>query len=458
MSELAREAEEIRERPARPRALAAGDVVPNLRADLIVARGAAPGQLELRDPAGDGALVLYDFELQVARMLDGRRRVAELIENAELLGIPVDPEGLSRFLRSLEQQRFLAPPGSAAGRGPGVRPPRRRWDAGTRDRFRAGMRLVRAGRPDEAAPIFQRLLAADPENAEAAEVLALIEAGHALAVRSVGDLFAARPPLAPPRRHRRALAAAALLTAAATLTLVALLAVRLRAPGGGPAVPGPEAEVSPAPGAPAERHHERRPAAPRTAPVERRWHPALGELRAPEAGILSWRDPAPALVRAGERLGELRAAVPPPTPGPSARARLEELERLAATDPVYQEFLEKERASLAAAAEAGPGVALIAPVAGALAAVARTGEAVARGELLARVVDAEAWHVSATVPGETPAPGAACEVAGDRIRDRAAGRVAQAVARDEGHEVTCAVAAAHAPWLERARAPSLLLP
>jgi hypothetical protein len=192
--------------------------------------------------------------------------------------------------------------------------------------------------------------------------------------------------------------------------------------------------------------------------VERRWHPALGELHAPEAGVLSWREPAPARVRTGERLGELRAAAPPPAPDPAARARLEELERLAATDPVYQEFLEKERASLAAAAEAGPGVALVAPVAGVLAPVARSGEAVARGELLARVVDAEAWHVAATVPGERPAPGAACEVAGDRARDRAGGRVAQAVAGDRGHEVTCAVAAGHAPWLERARAPSLRLP
>lgn len=188
MSELARQAEEIREEPVRPRALAPADVVPNLRADLVVARGAAPGQLEVRDPAGGDALVLYDFELQVARMLDGRRRVADLIENAELLGIPVDPEGLSRFLRSLEQRGFLAPPGTAAGSGSGLRAPRRGWDARARDRFRAGMRLVRAGHPDEAAPLFQQLLSADPDNGEAAEMLALIAAGHALAVRSVGEI------------------------------------------------------------------------------------------------------------------------------------------------------------------------------------------------------------------------------------------------------------------------------
>jgi hypothetical protein len=274
--------------PAAP--LSRQDTVPNLREDLVVARGEAPGQFEVRDPRGGGALVLHDVELSVARMLDGRRRVSEVLENAERLGIPVDLDGLSRFVRTLERQRFLGPRGSAAGGATRSRPPRKVWDAGTRERFQAGMKLVRTGRPDEAVPLFQQLLAADPANAEAQEMLSLIAAGHALAASSIGDLFAARRPGRSARRGGWgwALLAAALLgvggavswqllersgaarDAALKAAEVATRQAEAAAQEAAASARNAARSASAAPLAPAAPATEPVRPAPRTAPVERR--------------------------------------------------------------------------------------------------------------------------------------------------------------------------------------------
>jgi len=445
----------------------------------VVSRGEAPGQFEVTDPRGGGTLVLYDVELSVARMLDGRRRVAELLENAERLGIPVDLGGLTRFVRSLERQRFLGPRGSAAGSASRSRPPRKVWDARTRERFQGGMKLVRTGRPEEAVPVFRQLLAADPSNLEAQEMLSLIAAGHALAAGSIGDLFAARLPGRAARRTGRGgavLAAVALLVGGAVVGWqllersgaardAALKAAETASSQAREAAQQAAAAArnaarsasSPAPGAAAPGTGPLPPAA-RTAPVERRWHPALAEVRAPAAGALAWREPAPTRVGKGERLGEVRAAAEPAAPGPEARARLEELTRLAATDPVYQEFLERERSTLTGQAAAGRSFGMVAPTAGSLTLVARSDARVAQGEVVARLVDGEAWRVAVTLRGEPPQAGASCELAGDGASDRATGRVLEARPGEGQFEVTCAVAAAQAPWLEQARAPYLRLP
>jgi hypothetical protein len=428
------------------KSLSRQDTVPRLREDLMVSPGEVPGQFEVRDPRGGGALVLYDVELSVARMLDGRRRVAEVLENADRLGIPADVDGLSRFIRSLERHRFLAPPGSPRD-GEGRRhPPRKAWDDRTRARFQAGMKLMRTGRRDEAVPVFQQLLDADPGQVEAGEMLSLIAAGHKLAAHPIGELFSSRDlPGSPGGRTgwTWTLLVVAVLAAGG---LVGWRALRLGAVAG-----QPPASASASASASPEQ------VAPRTAPVERRWHPAVGELRAPAAGVLAWREPPPARVARGERLGAVRAVATTSTPSQASRARLEELERLAASDAVYQEFLEKERATLAGKAAGGHGVDLASPLAGTLTLVARSGARVEPGELVARVVDGEAWRLSATWRGAPPRPGTECEVSGDGASDRAPGQVLEVTARDGQHEVTCALTAAQAPWLELARAPYLTL-
>jgi hypothetical protein len=442
MSTLSRSSDQEGRQATRPaRALSRTDTVPLLRSDLVVARGGAPGQFEVWDPRGGGALVLLDVELSVARMFDGSRRVTEVLENADQLGIPADLEGLARFIQGLERQRFLAPAGARPVRSSRSRPRRASWDPGTRERFRSAMKLVRTGRPDEAVPAFQLILASHPEVVEAQEMLSLIAAGHALVASPIGELFSIRyRPGRGSGWNRTGLVA----LAATALLLAALVAWAFPSsiPSAAPSL-ATSAPVGPGRGA---------------TPIERRWHPAIGELRAPAAGVLAWRDPIPARVAIGERLGEIRASSGTRDPGPTERGRIEELQRLAATDPVYLEFLERERTAQARPANPDGHVGLTSPYTGTLTRVAPGQALVTPGELLARLVDGEAWRLSATLGGRPPESGEACEVAGDGPGDRASGRVVATVTRDGQHQVTCAVTAAQAPWIELARAPTLRLP
>jgi hypothetical protein len=467
---------EDRAAPA-PVLLSRSEVVPLLRADLVVGRGASPGLFELTDPTRGRQLVLFEFELSVARMLDGRRRVAEVIENGDRLGIPVDPGGLSRFVQLLERQGFLAPAGTASVAGSaGPWAKRRTWDARTRARFQSGVRLVRLGRPDEAVASFREILAGDPENPEAHEMLALIAAGHALAARPIGEVFQRPVRLAAGyRRFPGALGAAALLLLAGAVGLGWLLV----APGSDPRAParlGPGPGASPADAQVAGRRRSRAPVASpaeaprapaplaetalptrRTAPIERRWHPTLAEVRSPAAGVLVWKDPVPLRVARGERLADVRARAEAAAPGPEAVRRVEELQRLAAEDPVYLEFLEKERAALRGRAGSGRTFGIAAPAAGQVTQLVRTEARVAAGDLLARVVDADSWRVSVLVRGEPPDPRADCEIAGDGADDRAPCHVLEARVAEGQVAVTLALRASTAPWLEQARSTSVRL-
>jgi len=49
------------------------DAVPRFRTDLRVERGASPALYDVTDPASGRRFTLYEFELAIARMLDGRR-------------------------------------------------------------------------------------------------------------------------------------------------------------------------------------------------------------------------------------------------------------------------------------------------------------------------------------------------------------------------------------------------
>jgi hypothetical protein len=456
--------------PAQPQLLLRSDVVALLRADLVVGRGASPGLFELTDPGTGNQVVLYDFELSVARMLDGRRTLRDLIEIGERLGIPIDPAGLSKFQHQLGSLGFLALPESrakASSNGPWST--RRTWDEKTRDRFRSGVKLVRSGRPDEAVNCFREILAGDPENPEAHEMLALLAAGHALAARPIGEVFERQSrPTSPSRRFPIAVTiVVALLVGGASWAIWSLTApsghwrraasdplAEASPPGRHRAPPEPrvapvldEVATTPMPLAAALQSR-------RTVPVERRWHPALAEVRAPAAGILLWRAPTPVRVARGERLGEVRAAQPDPTP--EARKRLEEMERLAAEDPVYQEFVEKERAALAGAG-AGRSTAVAAPAEGEPTTVVQAHARVAAGDLIARIVDAGSWRVSVLVRSEPPAGDAECEIAGDGDADRAACHVVDAAPANGAFGVTVAVSARAVPWLEHARAPCVWL-
>jgi hypothetical protein len=199
------------------------------------------------------------------------------------------------------------------------------------------------------------------------------------------------------------------------------------------------------------------PPASRSAPVERRWHPAVAEVRAPAAGTLAWADPLPLRLARGEVAGEVRVPPAPAVPGPDARRRLEELEKLAAEDPVYQEFLEKERAAAPARSGRPRAAAIAAPAAGQVTPLVRSASRVAAGALVARVVDPETWLAIALFRGGPPEAGTRCEIAGDGAADRATCQIVEARGTDDGRlAATLAVPSREAPWLERARAPHVL--
>jgi hypothetical protein len=218
-----------------PAPLGLDDRVPLFRGDLMVRRGEDAGHFEVEDPLAGRCFTLYEFELTVGRMLDGRRTVADVIANGVRLGIPVDVAGLNQFVRQMWHYGFLADadPITAARlpAGRGTWPERRSWDGATRSLFQSGVRLMRLGCGEHARGLFEAVLDADPENPEAREMLALLDAGGTLVAAPLGG---ARPE--ERRSRRRVLSAAAAVVLA--LAAGALVAGALR---DAPPLPGAHA-------------------------------------------------------------------------------------------------------------------------------------------------------------------------------------------------------------------------
>ena len=422
-----------------PAPLGSGDTVPLFRSDLRVARGASPALFEVSDPASGRSFTLYEFELALARMLDGRRKASELVASGGRLGVPVDLPGLDKFVRQLWHYGFLAPsgPDAPAQNGAAQGSAREEWDEATRTLYETGLRLVRAGRAADAASYFEAMLDAHPACVEATEMLALVAKG-----RPLEPSFPAGAREAPPRRGRwLALAAGVSLAAIAAGAAVTL---RLRS---APA-PKPEA-ASPAEPPPAPAAAPAPPPSWRSTPVLTRRHPPLGEILSPGSGTVRWRRAHGASVREGEQVGELRIHTGT-APRPDLARRVAELEKLAAQDPVYRDFLEKARRE---ARRGGRGraraIPLRAPAAGELSLVPEASARAEEGAVLARVVAPAVWQLGLTIAGEPPPPNARCEVVGDAPSERAPCRLAPGA----GGEALAELSAADAPWLARAQSP-----
>lgn len=185
--------------------------------------------------------------------------------------------------------------------------------------------------------------------------------------------------------------------------------------------------------------------------MQERTHPPLGRVDAPADGVVIWKKADGSPVMAGERIGTLRAEAVARGPGPidpAAAARIRELEALAKKDPVYRDFLEKERRA-AQRGRPGRGVRelpLVAPEAGTLALAVESGTRVEGGAPLASVVDADTWVIDAFVDGAPPPPDAACELRGDALEERQPCRLGEVRPGDGGSELTIAVPAAEVPW------------
>src|SRR4051812_34928228 len=79
--------------PAEPELELPTDRVPALRPDLKIVRSEKnAGMVEVTDPERGQTFSLYDFEVSIARMLNGRRTAFQVIEAAAKIGIPVSLE------------------------------------------------------------------------------------------------------------------------------------------------------------------------------------------------------------------------------------------------------------------------------------------------------------------------------------------------------------------------------
>ena len=121
-----------------------GDVVPLLRGDLIItASKASRGTLEVKDPLTERSFTLYDFEVSIARMLDGKRSAAEVLAAANRLGIPVSLPTLKTFLQQLRAYQFID---LKTGGGDSTWPRRKQWSVGVRELYQSALRLMRTGK------------------------------------------------------------------------------------------------------------------------------------------------------------------------------------------------------------------------------------------------------------------------------------------------------------------------
>lgn len=421
-----------------------------LRQDLVIRRSADPSRVVVQ--GAHGVLELHESELSVARMLDGRRQVSEVLDSAARLGIPVDVPGLARLVALLERHGCIARTDALApDEGPRTTwPPRLVWDDGVRTLFQNAVRLMRLGALDEARGQLEALLQLDPNLEEAKDLLALVGQGRGLEAPPVGY-----PRDEPRRRLLGVSIAAGLMALALGGAALWLVLEHLRQPVAmNPLVtPGPAAwiasDTAPTPGGTTPTAVRMVPSLPAgavvSATVERRWRPVLAEVRAPRAGRLEWERGTLATVARGERLGFVSGEGDDSPALLAARARVSELTRLAATDPIYADFLEREKAEVARH-EAASRQVMVAASGGTLLQRARPGQ-VREGEVVAQIEDAEAWSVVATLEQSPPAS-AACAVVGGAARERAPCRITSTEA-GHGRWRVQALVVEPAPWLAR---------
>lgn len=153
-----------------------GETVPRFRRDLKIERkGESAGLYEVTDPTqADKHFTLYDFELSIARMLDGKRTWQQVLDAGTKLGIPITLDSLEKFERQLQAYGFLQAQGASAAAGDSTWAPREEWSPDLREMFRTALVKFRQNRFDEATGYLNAMLAMDPGNAEAKEVLAEI--------------------------------------------------------------------------------------------------------------------------------------------------------------------------------------------------------------------------------------------------------------------------------------------
>lgn len=132
-----------------------GDRVPALRPDLRISKLLPSGEVfEVFDPKRGRGFSLLDFEISVARLLDGKRTAAQVIELATGLGIRVNLETLRGFLQQLNAYQFID---DRVKTGDTTWPRRTAWTPEVREQYRRALRALRAGNKGEAKAALEKL-------------------------------------------------------------------------------------------------------------------------------------------------------------------------------------------------------------------------------------------------------------------------------------------------------------
>lgn len=141
--------------------------------------------MQIVDPRTGATAVLNEYEVSLARMLNGKRPVFEVLEASDRLGIPINVESLQKFIDALEAQGLVQPAESLDSAVENAWPSRGQWDSNIRTLFQTGIRFLRQGKHAEAMSYFETLIAEDPENVEAKELLEMCKQALAAPVQTV---------------------------------------------------------------------------------------------------------------------------------------------------------------------------------------------------------------------------------------------------------------------------------
>lgn len=169
------------------------DIVPTFRGDLrLVPAQGTRGIIHVVDPLSDRAFTLYDFEVSIARMLNGRRSAHDVLLAADRIGVPLTLASLRAFIVQLRTFRFLD---ARPARTPTTWDPRRAWSDEVRDLYQQALKLARRGDRHEAMSCLESVLDLDPNNEDAMALNArLADTSGQPAIGTTFDMLHAKAP------------------------------------------------------------------------------------------------------------------------------------------------------------------------------------------------------------------------------------------------------------------------
>jgi hypothetical protein len=151
--------------------LSADDVAPAFRSDLQMTAGPKPGLFRIEDPLSGNTLTLHDFEVHVARLLDGKHKVSEVIALAAKIGVTLSVESLHTFIAQMRTYGLMLEWWSESTTpGASTWPTRQKWTADIRELYQSALRLYRQGRAQHALEYLDMLLEIQPQTPEALEL------------------------------------------------------------------------------------------------------------------------------------------------------------------------------------------------------------------------------------------------------------------------------------------------